>query len=144
MRRLATALAFGLLVTVGWPGAASGAGACTGDVLYGITATRTPTRFVTFPVDDPAAATVQTLSVQGPIFKGIDVRPATGEVYAFTEGGMYVVDPATAEATLRAVFAGPAGDKHGFDFDPATDTVRVVTNRDGNVAFDPDTGAVVE
>ena len=63
--------------------------------------------------------------------RGIDFRPATGELYALGSfSNLYVLDTATGAATL--VGAGsftPAlnGSSFGFDFNPTIDRIRVVS-----------------
>ena len=79
---------------------------------------------------------------------GIDVRPATGELWALTDADrLYTLDPATGAATA---VGGPsavdlaARTASGFDFDPAADRLRVTNAAGQNVRFDPATGAAVD
>ncbi|MFC6093017.1 DUF4394 domain-containing protein [Saccharothrix lopnurensis] len=74
---------------------------------------------------------------------GIDVRPATGELYGIGRSGkLYRVDPRTGQATgvgaPVALDAAPVG----FDFNPTVDRIRLVTATGRNLRLDPDTGAV--
>jgi hypothetical protein len=85
---------------------------------------------------------------------GIDVRPATGELYALSAAGnLYTVDPRTGAATLKAAltadpadttepFTALAGTDFGIDFNPVPDRLRVVSDADQNLRINPDTGAV--
>jgi len=76
---------------------------------------------------------------------GIDVRPATGQLYAI--GGtnrLYVVNAVTAAATPVGTAFTPAltGSAVGVDFNPTVDRLRVVTTSGQNLRINPDTGAV--
>ena len=77
---------------------------------------------------------------------GIDIRPATGQLYALSSGSrLYVVDPISGVAT--AIASAPftpalAGTAVGFDFNPTVDRIRVVTDAEQNLRLHPDTGAV--
>jgi hypothetical protein len=85
---------------------------------------------------------------------GIDVRPATGELYGLSGAGrLYTVDAMTGVATLVAPLTAAAGDltspftalagtDFGIDFNPAVDALRIVSNANENLRVNPDTGAV--
>ena len=79
---------------------------------------------------------------------GIDYRVARGVLYALSDSGrLYTLD--TAMAALRPVGAAPsvptlAGALTGFDFNPAADRIRVVTDTGRNLRLHPDTGAAVD
>ena len=76
---------------------------------------------------------------------GLDVRPATGDLYALCEGGtVYVIDVDTGEATAPGEAIDPAleGDSLGFDFNPTVDRIRVDVSTGQNLRLNPDTGAV--
>lgn len=76
---------------------------------------------------------------------GIDVRPATGQLYALGNGNqIYLVNPATAAATKVGTPFTPAltGQPVGFDVNPQADRLRVVTSTGQNLRLNPDTGAV--
>ncbi len=80
---------------------------------------------------------------------GLDVRPATGQLYALgSDGQLYTVDTATGDATAvgtpivpaDAAFDASAG--AAFDFNPVIDRIRVVLPDDTNLVVNPDTGAI--
>jgi hypothetical protein len=83
---------------------------------------------------------------------GLDTRPATGQLYALglvreatDSGRIYVIDPGTGAATQ--VGAAPfktdlTPSEYGFDFNPASDRIRVVNRGDDNLRVFPDTGAL--
>ncbi|WP_298213886.1 DUF4394 domain-containing protein [Acidovorax sp.] len=79
---------------------------------------------------------------------GIDFRVAKGVLYALTQAGrLYTLDIPTG--ALRPVGAAPAalpliGTVFGFDFNPAADRIRVVSNTGQNLRLHPDTGAAVD
>ena len=91
---------------------------------------------------------------------GIDVRPATGELYGFvrngTNGKLYTINPDTGAATLEssltnAIAMGPtlvfdAGKNYSIDFNPAADRLRIVSSGTGdgeNYRINVDTGATI-
>jgi hypothetical protein len=76
---------------------------------------------------------------------GIDVRPATRELYALgSTSRLYKLDPNTAAATpIGSPFAPLLnGINFGFDFNPMIDRIRVVSDVNQNLVLNPDTGAV--
>lgn len=80
---------------------------------------------------------------------GIDFRVARGVLYALGRSGqLYTVD--TATGALKAVGARTplavpmAGQRFGFDFNPAADRIRIVGDDGFNLRLHPDTGVVVD
>ncbi len=86
---------------------------------------------------------------QGVSLKGIDFRPATGDLYALgSDRVVYRVNPATAIAVAEgpAFEAAPTaltGDRIGFDFNPTVDKIRVTSDADDNLRLDPDLGSLL-
>ena len=86
--------------------------------------------------------------------RGIDFRPATGELYASTviAGSManstiatYRIDRSTGAATLvgqSAVLAGASDEATGYDFIPRIDQIRYVNENDENARLDPNDGGI--
>jgi hypothetical protein len=81
----------------------------------------------------------------GVTLRGIDFRPATGELYGVgSDSVVYRVSPVTA----RAVAEGPSftptlnGRFFGVDFNPTVDRIRVTSDANQNLRLVPDTGAL--
>jgi hypothetical protein len=75
----------------------------------------------------------------------IDVRPATGSLYAVSDFNvLYHLDPATGEATAVGEPFDPALEFPilGFDFNPTVDRIRVVVTTGQNLRFNPETGQI--
>ena len=79
----------------------------------------------------------------------IDFRPATGQLYALGSTSLlYRLDATTAVADEVSNGGAPAfpaptgGAEFGFDFNPVTDRLRVISDAGQNVRLNPDTGAV--
>ena len=85
----------------------------------------------------------------GVVLKGIDFRPASGDLYALgSDKVVYRVNPWTAIAVAEgpAFEAAPsalAGDRIGFDFNPTVDKIRVTSDADDNLRLDPDPGSLL-
>ena len=84
---------------------------------------------------------------------GLDVRPATGQLYALglvrtaqDAGRIYVIDPGTGIATqvggapFKSNFT-PA--EYGFDINPSTGVIRVVNRAEANVRVNATTGELL-
>jgi hypothetical protein len=136
--------AFGLIAAVvcAFGVAASPTAAAT---AFGLT---TANQIVAFDTSAPGTpiGTVTISGLQpGEIALGLDLRPATGQLYILASTSrLYVVNPTTGLA--RAV-DGPftpalSGTAFGFDFNPTVDRIRVVSDTGQNFRLNPDTGAV--
>ena len=79
---------------------------------------------------------------------GIDFRVARGVLYALSQAGrLFTLD--ISSGALRPVGPAPAalglrGTAFGFDFNPAADRIRVVSNTGQNLRLHPATGAAVD
>ena len=76
---------------------------------------------------------------------GIDFRVARGVLYALSASGqLYTLATTTGRLTPvgSAVLPMPANVRHGFDFNPVADRIRVVADNGANLRLHPDTGAV--
>jgi hypothetical protein len=75
----------------------------------------------------------------------IDVRPATQQLYGLGSAGyLYTIDRVSGLA--RAVGQSPItlnGSQFGFDFNPRTDRIRIVSDKGQNISVNPITATVV-
>jgi hypothetical protein len=79
------------------------------------------------------------------VLYSIDVRPATGELFALgSTHRLYAVNPSTFAATAVGGQFTPAlnGTSFDADFNPTVDRIRVVSDADQNLRLNPVTGAV--
>ena len=105
-------------------------------------------RLVLFSSDDPGdVAVVKVKGLQhGEEILGLDMRPATGQLYALgSSSRIYTIDYIAGTAT--AVGPGPftpalTGTRFGFDFNPTVDRIRSVSDTGPNLRAHPDTGAI--
>ena len=73
--------------------------------------------------------------------KGIDVRPATLQLYGFGQNGqLFRIDTVTGETTPVGGTQPVSGTNFDIDFNPAVDRLRVVSDADQNLRIDPNTG----
>jgi hypothetical protein len=73
--------------------------------------------------------------------KGIDFRPATGDLYGVgSDAVVYRVNPRTAIAVAEgpAFTAGLSGTLFGLDFNPTVDRIRITSDNRQNLRADPD------
>ena len=89
---------------------------------------------------------------------GLDVRPATGDLFAKAKQGgddvaggnsnLYRIElgpSRTARATFVATYATqPAGRYFGFDFNPTVDLIRTISDSNDDKRSVPDTGATTQ
>lgn len=87
---------------------------------------------------------------QGDVLKGIDFRPATGQLYAIgSMNNLYQVNVKAGDQEGKATRVGTApiattlSGNVGFDFNPTVDRIRVVTTSAQNLRLHPETGAIV-
>jgi hypothetical protein len=75
---------------------------------------------------------------------GIDFRVQNGKLYGVGNGGgVYTIDPRTAEATFVNALTVPlAGTVFGVDFNPAADRLRIVSDAGQNLAHNVNDGGV--
>ncbi len=154
-RYLKTALAASAVaVSLVLPASGAAGAEPSGTTLYGLTTTN---RIVTFDSAVPVFASRDvpvTGLAAGEQLIGIDRRPKTGVLYGVgrlgTAGRLYTVDPATGAATFVAplvtaptVVGGPrtpialSGTEFGFDFNPAADALRIVSDTGQNLRVIP-------
>jgi hypothetical protein len=84
------------------------------------------------------------------LVKGISFRPSNRQLYAFSAVGnqyqLYTVDQETAQLTavggLRTGAHAFAG-SYSMDFDPTTDTLRLVSHQGANLTLNPNSGELI-
>src|SRR5688572_141659 len=76
--------------------------------------------------------------------RGIDFRPATGQLYAIGSfGQLYTVNLSSgAMSTVGSGVGSISGTAFGFDFNPTIDRIRLVSNTNKNYVINPITGAL--
>lgn len=139
MRSLRFAALSAAIAALAAPGTASAA-----EQIAAVTGSN---KVITFASDSPGnidtVAPIRGLAT-GEKVVGIDVRPATGQLYALgSSSRLYVLDAITG--ATRRVGNGPfapalRGTTFGFDFNPTVDRIRVVSNARQNLRLNPDTG----
>jgi hypothetical protein len=82
---------------------------------------------------------------------GIDFRLATGKLYALgrtgSEARLMLIDTGSGQVSQvgsRPLLTPLIGSEFGFDFNPAVDRIRVVSDTGQNLRLHPDTGEVVD
>lgn len=139
---LSVGLAAGGLFALATP-----ASAATGGVLiYGLTESNT---LVQFRAETPGLRNGPTRVISGlgagDDLVGIDVRPATGELYGVVDGTsvdrLVTIDPATGAATAVANLSEQLrGTNFGVDFNPQADRLRIVSDAEQNLRIVPTSG----
>ncbi|MGB3533613.1 MAG: DUF4394 domain-containing protein [Microcoleaceae cyanobacterium] len=101
---------------------------------------------VSFRGDNPAETSSTAVTGLEGVLLGIDVRPATGEIYGITTANsIYTIDPDTGMATFESMLNIPfeGGTISGFDFNPVADRLRLVGDNDQDFRINVDTGEVI-
>lgn len=120
-------------------------GTASASVVYGLTSTNT---LVSFDSATPGMV-MSNVSVSGlstgEVFRGIDFRPADGQLYGLSSNSrLYSINTATGAATAIGA-AGQFslnGSAYGFDFNPTVDRIRVTSNLDQDLRLNPNNGAL--
>lgn len=122
-----------------------------GQIVFGVTSSGS---LITFDSEAPAVVRSQTgISgiAGGQRIVGMDMRPATMEIYLMGYNGtngeaqLYTLNQTTGLASSVAApitLAADMGDI-GFDFNPTVDRIRVVSSNNQNYRLHPTTGAIV-
>jgi Domain of unknown function (DUF4394) len=105
-------------------------------------------RLVRFRADSPRRArdlgSVWNLTGADTALVGIDFRVQDGKLYGLGNGGgVYTIDPMTAEATLvNSLTVALMGNTFGVDFNPAADRLRIISDAGQNLAHNVNLGGV--
>jgi Domain of unknown function (DUF4394) len=130
-----------------------------GNLATAIIGLAIPTKPVAYSVDNSNNLLIFNLMSPGtPVSKaitglqasenilGIDMRPATGQLYALgSSSRIYTINMSSgAAAAIGTLPLVPAlsGTSFGFDFNPTVDRIRVVSNTGQNIRLHPETGLV--
>jgi hypothetical protein len=114
-------------------------------------ATDTRGNLLAFEADSPrrVRSTAITGLPAGVALRGIDFRPATGDLYALgSDKVVYRVNVRTAIAVAEGPAFEPApnalnSQNIGFDFNPTVDKIRVTSDADDNIRLNPDEGSLL-
>lgn len=82
----------------------------------------------------------------GETLYGIDMRPATGQLFAMgSTGRVYAINMGNGLSTAIGAPISPAleGTDVGFDFNPTVDRIRILTNAGQNLRYNPNNNAVI-
>lgn len=116
-----------------------------GVIVYGVTATNDLIRFYSSTPGTIDQSITLTGLQMGEDVIGIDFRPSSNALFAVTSlDNLYTVNLSTGALTqVGSTFTTPiSGSTPGFDFDPVTDTLRVVSESTENHQISPSTGNV--
>lgn len=102
---------------------------------------------ISFDVNSPGTVTtIGTFSGGSAFLEGLDFRPATGQLYGYSDraGSLYTVN--TSTGALTPVGAAALGLTNtfnlGMDFNPTIDRLRIVTDSAQNIVLNPNSAAV--
>ena len=119
-----------------------------GATLFGITEVGDTTNLVRFSSATPgtidSTVPITGLLPIGERILGIDVRPATRQLYALASTGrIYIINPTTGAARLVSTLSTPLQRSValGADFNPVPDRLRIVTDLDQNLRVNVTDGA---
>ena len=116
-----------------------------GQTIYGLTTSDRLIRFSSGDACSTSDVKITGLAANESLL-GIDVRPATGQLYGLgSTSRVYTIDPSTGAATpvgTTAFTPALSGSSFGFDFNPTVDRIRVVSNTGQNLRLNPVTGTV--
>jgi hypothetical protein len=118
------------------------------ELVYGVTNTNNLITWDTSDTTDLLSGVAISGLMQNEQVRGIDFRPATGQLYAVGSfNNLYVIDAGSGAATR--VGAGPFapggnGSSFGFDFNPTIDRIRYVSDANQNLVLNPNDGTATQ
>jgi len=130
------------MLAVAWGLAAPGA--ASAELVYGVTENQTLVSFDSSAPNSVLSGVAINGLQQNESIRGIDFRPATGELYAVGSfSNLYRLDITSGTASAVGSGFGDAlnGSAFGFDFNPTIDRIRVVSDADQNLVLNPNDGA---
>ncbi len=120
------------------------AGIAQAELVYGVTNSNNLITWDSGDSTDLLGGVAISGLMQNEQVRGIDFRPATGQLYAVGSfNNLYVINTDSGEATR--VGAGPfapgaSGSSFGFDFNPTIDRIRYVSDANQNLVLNPNDG----
>lgn len=120
------------------------AGIAQAELVYGVTNTNNLITWDSGDSTDLLGGVAISGLMQNEQVRGIDFRPATGQLYAVGSfNNLYVINFDSGAATR--VGAGPfapgaSGSSFGFDFNPTIDRIRYVSDANQNLVLNPNDG----
>jgi Domain of unknown function (DUF4394) len=117
-------------------------------VMY---ATNSANKLLKFSSDNPRKLRSKQITglPMGVSIKGIDFRPASGDLYALgSDRVVYRLNPMTAIAvpegkSFDLMPSILSGNNNGFDFNPTVDKIRVTSDAADNLRLNPDDGTLL-
>ncbi|WP_435356373.1 DUF4394 domain-containing protein [Emticicia sp. SJ17W-69] len=117
----------------------------TSPVSYAVDETNNLLIFNFMNVGTPVSKAITGLQ-SGETILGIDIRPATGQLYALgSSSRLYVLNTSSGAATVVGTTPFTtllSGTSFGFDFNPTVDRIRCISNTGQNLRLHPETGAI--
>lgn len=117
----------------------------TSPVAYAIDETNNLLIFNFLNIGTPISKAITGLQT-GETILGIDMRPATGQLYALgSTSRLYVLNTSSGAAAVVGTvpFATLlSGTSFGFDFNPTVDRIRCISNTGQNLRLQPETGLI--
>jgi hypothetical protein len=117
----------------------------TGPVAYAVDAAN---HLLIFDPENTASVVSKPISGLNPgdQMAGIDFRPLNGQLFALgTSGTIYTLNTSSGAAAVNGTLSTPLNGTHfGFDFNPAVDRIRIVSNTGQNLRYNPNDGSVIE
>ena len=124
------------------------AGLSHAELIYGITDSNNLVTWDSGDSSDLLSGVAVSGLMQNEQIRGIDFRPATGELYAVGSfNNLYTIDTTTGAASQvgSGPFApGASGSSFGFDFNPTIDRIRYVSDANQNLVLNPNDGTSTE
>ncbi len=110
--------------------------------LFGVTLAGNLVRFSSATPTTIDASVAITGLQSGETIVGMDVRPATRQLYAVgSTGRIYIINPVTGTAQQAATLSVALnGTAFGVDFNPVPDRLRIVSDADQNLRVDVSSG----
>ena len=124
------------------------AGIAQAELIYGVTDTNSLVTWDSSDSTDILGGVAISGLMQNEQLRGIDFRPATGELFAVGSfNNLYTINTNSGQASLVGAgsFApGASGASFGFDFNPTIDRIRYVSDANQNLVLNPNDGTATQ